>query len=235
MYKKVLVTLLCSTLVYGLTACGNSTSKVEEVPSEVAVIETTEEETTEEETTEKETTEKETTEKETNEETTTQVVPTEATTEEEVAYDINAIAQNWVKDYYVDDWGDPTDDAYLIYETSDGYFSDSVAVNKNFTAGVIVDKVDLQFVFITYAGNYNIPITDVTYTISVKDEKGNVNNFSAWQNAGDERIYTNDTNSIVSMLKTTGTYAFNFEDDKFGDTYTFKVNTDKFSSAYNGL
>jgi hypothetical protein len=213
MQKKIIVMFLCAMVMCILTACAEtSNNKTEETLSV-----TTEENLT------------------TTEEITTQVETTEITTEEDAGYDKSAISQNWDKSYYVDDWGDATSDAYLIYETQDGSFSDSAAVDSNLTAGVIVDLTDLQFVFMKYGSNYYIPISDVTYTMAVKDENGNVKTFSAWQNAGDERVYTSDTSSIVAMLKTPGTYSFCFESEELAEKFVFKVNSDNFLSAYNGL
>lgn len=164
-----------------------------------------------------------------------ETVEEEEPVEENVGYDKSAITQNWVKDYYVDDWGDPTDDAYIVYETTDGSFSDSAAHNARLTAGIIVDREDLQFLLIKYGRNYYSPIAGISYSISVKDENGNVKTFSAWQEPGDDRVYTEDKESIIEMLKTPGTYSFYFENERFSDTFVFKVNTDNFISAYNGL
>ena len=85
-----------------------------------------------------------------------------------------AVAQdssNFVLRYFVDEFGDPTQDSYLLGKT-EGLFSNSATTNSKLNVALILSKDEFGIELYKY-GDYQVK-SENAYTVSIKTSDGAV-------------------------------------------------------------
>lgn len=85
-----------------------------------------------------------------------------------------AVAQdssNFVLRYFVDEFGDPTRDSYLLGK-AEGVFSNSATTNSKLNVSIILSQYEFGIVLYEY-GDYKVK-SENTYTVSIKTSDGTV-------------------------------------------------------------
>lgn len=195
--KKSIAIIMLLTMVFCLTACG---VKTETTTNESSKIETTSVEQNDE-----------TTSVEQNDET------TESTTTNE---------ENWTKEYYVDEFNEPTDEWY-ISSSFLGTFSNSATNNSALSGYVLVDAENVAFILYEYNRNQvkNVYSHAESYTIVARSDKGE-QTFNGYIYSEGDRIVVeqNSVGQMKNLLKTGGEIKFYiYETDNSVTNYLFKL------------
>ena len=161
----------------------------------------------------------------------------------------------WSERYFVDSFGDPTDQRYIISQV-DGVFSNTAATNSSLKVQVMVyvekDKPRMRIEMYEYGSSKvkNGGLEERKYYFTVKDDNSEVHKFTFKMykngdkltadyelkeyNTGEFRVDAD----FVEMLKSNKTLKFVFtDDDKYGkSTYKFNIDdTTGFENALNWL
>lgn len=177
----------------------------------------------------------------------TEATTTEATTTtEETTEEVIEVSSVWVKKYFVDEWGDEDKNSpYLLTETSNGKFSNSVTVNSELTVKVLVSDDYAGFILYRYGYSDVVSSSGDQYKITVIDEADTETILDGWIGKNSNQICvinseyatTNDFDILVDLLKTNNTLKFKFEEQgKYSnDEYSFKLDCTGFESSYTNL
>lgn len=140
---------------------------------------------------------------------------------------IKKIKCNWVKDYYVDDFGDKTKSAYVRGEFK-GTFSNSATSGSNLTVYIFLDPMQPSMTTIRlleYESHKATFTSSKTITLKTKDSSGKTNSYTLMSySSGD--LYSFDgglaneirNNKALSIVITTSS-----KYQSVPDTYNFKV------------
>lgn len=150
----------------------------------------------------------------------------------------------WQLKYFVDEFKQPTDQAYISNQLVEGTFSNSAATNKMVQARFLVQRYKgkpwVELMLYEY-GNYQVKNSgskSVNYKVIMKDSKGKKTTMTATiYSNGDRLTFTEaDAQTIVDAFSQNGSVSFYVEENsKYGynDNYTFTIkDTSGFANAF---
>ena len=151
----------------------------------------------------------------------------------------------WAIKYFVDDFGDPTDEGYIAHDYYiRGTFSNSATNNSNLNVYFLISGPDnIAVQLYEYAGNNPVKAygTD-EYKIMVKSSDGVKHSMSGRMYEGGNRIYIDPSskkNHISKMhliLMSGGEVSVVISKSDYGlSTYKFKVDADGYKNAFTQL
>lgn len=151
----------------------------------------------------------------------------------------------WAINYFVDDFGDPTDKGYIApsYYIK-GTFSNSATTNSELNVIIIIQsKSDIAVQLYEYAGDTPVKAySRDSYNISVKDNSGVKHSMDGVMFEGGNRIYfdPNRKKDYVSkmheLLAQEGEITVVITDKKYGlNRYQFKFNANGYNAAFDKL
>lgn len=214
--KKFLAVLIAVLTVFALVGCTaqNAQETTEDTATEESVA--MDEAVTEEENADKETA--------TDEQAQEAMAQEGADIEEETTP--NMTVSNWSKEFYVDDFGDQTDEPYYL-GTFYGTFSNSATSNSNLTAVTLFDITNNYFRFDLYEyGNYPASFfMDDPITLGVKIN-GEASYYSL--NTDGANLYLDDANGANliynSLMNNDKISCFiDYNSSGVGSTYNFEI------------
>lgn len=148
----------------------------------------------------------------------------------------------WQMKYYVDDFKQPTDEAYLIYTKKIvGTFSNSAVDGKKLVVDIAIDLDKVSFFLYEYGDNLvkGYSSSSTTYAVTMRDSSGKDHNLSATLYAnGDRLIFTEiSSEKIKDAFAAGGTVSFYIVNNRRKVvTYLFSVtDTTGFTNAWNKL
>ena len=149
---------------------------------------------------------------------------------------IGIIQTNWEVDYYVDEFGDKTNDAY-VRGTFHGTFSNSATNGSSLTVLIYMDRdapTTVQFRLLEYDSHKATAISSDKITLKIKNDNGSTSTFSLTYYQGDyyctdqklsSAIFTNEQISCVITIS--GNYT------SITDTYKFKIDNEGLQELWN--
>jgi len=138
-------------------------------------------------------------------------------------------AGSWAKEFYVDEFNEPTDEWYAYYNFS-GTFSNSATNNSKLSGYVLVDNADVCFVLYEYGRNQvkNIYSDAEEYTIVARSDSGE-QTFTGYVYSEGDRLAVAESSvgKMKELLKSGGTIKFYiYETDNSVTNYLFQVESD---------
>lgn len=109
---------------------------------------------------------------------------------------------DWQLYYYVDSFGDDTDEAYASTGIQNGTFSNSATINSNLDWRFIIDKRSIAiklWEYGSYVVNGSSRNPDVYY-LQVKDARGNISEFRCTNSS--DRLTISMFDSFLALLRT---------------------------------
>lgn len=132
----------------------------------------------------------------------------------------------WETKYYVDDFGDPTDQSYETF-LADGKFSNSATINSDAMYHFVKDENGLVVYVYEYKSRKATNINDVFTTVKIKTPSGKVKTFDKILFSKKGYLYFNEiqTNELVETLKEKGDYTMVFSYvGKYSSGSNYKAN-----------
>ena len=144
----------------------------------------------------------------------------------------------WEKRYYVDEFNNPTRDAFIApTDTITGTFSNSATTNSILNAYVRVNSDDCEIMLWEYGSSLVKASSTTDYDITILLPSGTKRYFTGTMYKNGTVICFDNYSEIIALLKNTdGILKFYIkEDSKYGvnSTYLFEVNTSGFKTLYN--
>lgn len=134
--------------------------------------------------------------------------------------------ENWTKEYYVDDFNEPTDEWY-ISSSFLGTFSNSATNNSALSGYVLVDAENVAFILYEYNRNQvkNVYSHAEAYTIVARSDKGEQTFNGCIYSEGDRIVVEkNSVEKMKDLLKNGGEIKFYiYETDNSVTNYLFKL------------
>ena len=170
----------------------------------------------------------------------------ETTTEDEGSSTSDSAELNtcWEKDFYVDEFDEPTDDWYIRGTNDTGAvtnakFSNSATSNSELLVQILVDSEEVTIFLYEYGSNQlknSSSYSDDTFSITLRSASGEESSFKGtlYGNGGD-RIYLNKAGRKAIKKALKGDEAFKLyivEDDMQTSTYLFSVEPSNFGELY---
>jgi hypothetical protein len=153
----------------------------------------------------------------------------------------------WELFYYVDNFNQPTDEAYIMNQTSlVGTFSNSATTDSALFANVIVDKENMSIMLYEYMRNLvknSSSRYDEGYDIQMKTADGSIIDMTGFMPAGGDRIvidekYRNDVVDALSALpvgNVAAVYFYIVETDTPTTVYLLPAIMSNFGDVYSTL
>ena len=147
--------------------------------------------------------------------------------------------EDWAIGYYVDEFEEPTDDAYITNtQYIIGKFSNSATSNSELLVQVLVDDEKVSIFLYEYgdnlvknsSSNYN-----EDYTITIRDESGEEAKISGAIWTGDDRISIEGSSKekLINYLCGEEDFKVHIVNDEHTTTqYLFKVSPSNFAELY---
>ena len=144
-------------------------------------------------------------------------------------------AQTWEKDFYVDDFNEPTDE-WFIRRSFTGKFSNSATTDSRLSGYVFIDAKDISIFLYEYNSHQvkNIYSRTKDYAISVRLADGTTKEFSGCIYSEGDRIMVNESqvSSLKALLKNGGDMKFYvYEKDNSVTNYLFEISTDNLNDV----
>ncbi len=145
----------------------------------------------------------------------------------------------WKIDYYVDEFGDPTNSGFISNEIINGTFSNSATTNSKLRVLFLIDEDDVAIMLYEY-GNRKVKSTSSkNYHIYLKHRGEKVKKYIDAGNSSDRLTitYRKEKNNFKNILKDGGDISVViYEKGQYASSsYKFKFNADGFSNVYNKL
>ena len=143
---------------------------------------------------------------------------------------------SWEIAFYVDDFNNPTDEAYI--RNSDvlyGTFSNSATTDSTLYAKVLIDADDIAIKLWEYGRNEVKAYTSTDYKITILDDSGTKHYTTGTMYKNGDRIRLADWTLVNLLQYNTKLKIYIQENSKYGvnSTYLFSVNNGNFNSIYN--
>lgn len=146
---------------------------------------------------------------------------------------------NWDLSYYVDEFDEPTPQAYVYTkEVIEGVFSNSATTNSKLYVRLLVDKEDISIFMYEY-GNHQVKNYSSRsyqdYKIILKTEDGKKHEILGRIYPGGDRVYIGQAfyNTVLSALKSGEKISFYLEESGYTiSEYLFTVDTSNFAEKY---
>lgn len=215
--KKLIPIILSLAMIFSLSSCGgNSTTQDDESQSQVQTDDSAQ---TDEDTPANE----------------------NSPTDEDTSSQDSSL---WDISYYVDDFNQPTEDAYICSTTAfPGTFSNSATTDSLVYAHIAVDKDDISIFLYEYGSNQvknSSSYNDDIYNIKMRTADGTDYNFTGTIYCGSDRIIVDPEHraEVIDALSQEGniTTTFYIEDAEHTTThYLFAVVSNNFAEKYQEL
>ena len=150
---------------------------------------------------------------------------------------------NWALYYYVDEFGDKTEDWYIVTrDYASGTFSNSATTDSELLAFVVYDYDGRISIFLCeYADEDNLVKNNASwssdyYKISIRNDTGETIDVRGEMYAGSDRIFivNYDVSKVLDMMKTSQTVKFYIQNEKYKTTtYRFDLDLTDFLYVYN--
>lgn len=148
------------------------------------------------------------------------------------------IAKIWEKAYYVDEFNNPTNQAYIRNSSLFvGVFSNSATTNSNLYARILIDEEDLAIKLWEYGRNEVNAYSTTYYNITILDKNGTKHYTTGTMYKNSERIYLEDF-TLANLLKKNDTlkvYIVENSDYGYNTSYLFEIQRGNFISVYSSL
>lgn len=148
----------------------------------------------------------------------------------------------WEMEYYVDDFKQVTDEAYLIYSKNIvGTFSNSAVNDRKLVVDVVVDLEKVTFFLYEYGDNQvkGYSGSSTTYAVTMRDSSGKDHSLSATLYKNGDRLFFTEISSekIKDAFAAGGTVSFYIVNNRRKvETYLFSMSdTSGFTNAWNKL
>lgn len=132
---------------------------------------------------------------------------------------------SWTVDYYVDDFGDSTGEGHISGEFA-GFFSNDFTTDSELAAVLTVNKFGVRIkLYEYYQRNLAKEVSPMGYTVLIKDENGDIIQFSTINFTGSIDII-DDLGRIHKLLMNSAVLKFAVKvDSRPNAKYRFKVYT----------
>lgn len=142
----------------------------------------------------------------------------------------------WQKAFYVDEFNNPTNKAYIYNKNSfNGTFSNSATNNSSLSAQILIDSDYVSIVLYEYSNMRVKGITTTNYDITILDDNGVKHYTTGTMYENDDRIRLLDTN-LINLIKSNERIQIHLvENAKYGypSSYLFSVTRENFTSVYD--
>lgn len=146
---------------------------------------------------------------------------------------------SWQLNYYVDDFQQPTSEAYVSNKNYfTGTFSNSATTNSKLSVTFLADADNIA-VFLYEYGRHQVKnsssYTEDKYTISMKTADGTVYKLTGTVYCGGDRLFIDDryNSTVLKALKSGENISFHIVDsDRTTTNYLFTVETNNFAEEY---
>lgn len=138
--------------------------------------------------------------------------------------------QTWSKDFYTDDFDEPTDE-WFISRSFMGTFSNSATSDSRLSGHILIDAEDISIFLYEYNSHQvkNPYSRSEAYVISVRLEDGTTKEFSGYIYSEGDRIIVDDSDfaSLKNLLINGGKMKFYiYEQDNSVTNYLFEISSD---------
>lgn len=149
----------------------------------------------------------------------------------------------WSIKYFIDDFGDPTDEGYIAHDYYiKGTFSNSATTNTSLNIFMIVKaQNDISVQLYEYAGNTPVQAYSSTeYQINIKDSNGKKHLLEGKMYEGGNRVYfdpSSKVNKFHEILLNEGEISVVLKNNQYGgvSSYKYKFNANGYKNVYNEL
>lgn len=143
----------------------------------------------------------------------------------------------WQINYYVDEFNNPTNDAYITNKKAfSGTFSNSATTNSKLDARILIDKNGISIKLYEYGTLEVKAYSTETYNIIFLEENGNKHNSIGIMYENGDRIKLTD-NLLMTLINSNKTIKVHIEEvPKYGgyrSTYLFDMKIDNLPSVYS--
>ncbi len=145
---------------------------------------------------------------------------------------------DWILDYYVDEFNNPTSVSYIRRKSDcTGVFSNSATTNSTLDARILIDSQGIAIKLFEYGYNEVKAYTSTDYTITVLDSNDQKHIIYGTIYKNGDRIHLNDWTLIQLLIDNEEISIHIKENSKYGvnSTYLFTVNRSNFTEIYNQL
>ncbi len=142
----------------------------------------------------------------------------------------------WKIDFYVDEFNNSTDNAYLTNSKSfTGSFSNSVTTDSKLSAKVAVDTNGIYIFLWEYGSQTVKAYSDTAYSITFLDDSGTKHISEAVMPANYDRLCLVDWKLVNLLQDNNELQIYVKEQSKYGvnSTYLFTITNDNFNSLYS--
>ena len=138
--------------------------------------------------------------------------------------------QSWTKNFYVDDFDEPTDEWY-VSRSFLGTFSNSATSDSRLKGDILIDENDISiFLYEYYTHQVKNPYSrSEGYIINVRLEDGTTKKFNGYIYSEGDRIYVDESDvaSMKKLLMNGGEMKFYiYEKDNSVTNYLFEISSD---------
>jgi len=151
---------------------------------------------------------------------------------------------DWEVKYFVDEFGDPTNNGYITTkELISGNFSNSATNNASLLAQFLIkDSAHVALKLYEYESNVVKAYSSKKYSVKIKDNKGEKYSMTCSIYKGGDRVYfdesynKNHISKFHKLLIKGGNLTIVITDTEYGlTTYKITVNGDGYKNAFNTL
>lgn len=146
----------------------------------------------------------------------------------------------WNINYYIDDFGETTDESFVIGLVTDGKFSNSATEGSDLSVRILVDSDNVRLRLYEYSQNN--PIKDEgTLHLKIKDDNNNIKEFgfdvSKEGYCNIEEYLEGTAEEFLDLLMKNKKLRCVGETNKYGSLsiYHFEINTKGFKKLYKKL
>lgn len=138
---------------------------------------------------------------------------------------INFVTAQWETKFYVDDFGDPTEDSYETL-IAKGTFSNSATTNSDATYQIVKDESSILIYIYEYNNKLAKGIDSNFTTIKIKKPSGEVVTFKKVLFSKKGYLFVNDFNFGImrAVLKKKGKYTIIFHKKTKYSESSYKIN-----------
>lgn len=145
---------------------------------------------------------------------------------------------NWRLSHYVDEFGDKSDDAYIV-NSGNGTFSNSATTNSRLEYGIVIDNESFSIILYEYGSSQvkNTYSSTKQYDIKIKAGSSTLSYTGYMLSETGDRIYIIDNyQSIIGQIRLNNELSFLITvTDRPSTSYKFKVDCSGFDDVYSQL
>jgi len=150
----------------------------------------------------------------------------------------------WEINYFVDDFGDKTDEGYIANKDFiEGVFSNSATTNSNlFGYFIISSKREIAIKLLEYGSSVVKAYSTEYYNVSIKDSEGETYSLRGTMFEGGDRLYIdhgfgkNKISKMHNIMMKGGEVVVVIKEDDYGlTTYRLSFDSDGYKNTFNTL